>query len=273
MFSFLQTFEPNPVLFQLGLLTIHWYGLTMVLGVSLGIWVVLRLAQKNQIQPDSVYDLTFWLVVFGLVGARVYAVLLEWEYFAAHPAEIIAVWRGGLAIHGAILGGLAALIMYARKKRQPFWLWADILAPAIALGQAFGRWGNYFNQELFGRPTDAGWGIIISPANRPAGFEQFQFFHPTFLYESILNLVNFGALLYLHRVKTKFRLPAGCIVAVYLANYAIIRIIMEQFRIDRTPMFGGVRVPIIASAVLLVVAAGIFIKLCLKPSRLTRISE
>ena len=176
MLNFLHNFLPDPILFHWGFLTVHWYGVLVVAGIIAGLLLVLRLAKQFNIKSDEVYDLAFYLIIFSLLGARLYAVLLEWPYYLKNPGEIIAVWHGGLAIHGAIIGGLLTLVVYCRlaslrgrsgRKKQNFWQWADLIAVAIPLGQAIGRWGNYFNQELFGRPTSLPWGIPILRQNRP----------------------------------------------------------------------------------------------------------
>ena len=251
MVSLLHTFNPQPILVELGWFSIRWYGLLMVIGIIAGIAVVVRLARRDTISQDTVFDLAFYLILFSLLGARIYAVLLELPYYLKNPGEIIAVWHGGLAIHGAIIGGALTLLLYCWRKRQSFWQWADRLVVALPLGQAIGRWGNYFNQELFGKPTDLAWGIPISPANRPTEFLSSAYFHPTFLYESLLNFLNFALLFFLF---SKLSNRRGVLAGVYLINYAIIRITMEQLRIDSTPLWFGVRLPVVVSAFL--IAAG-----------------
>jgi len=264
--NFLHSFYPQSIAFSLGPVAIHWYGLFIVTGIFLGLLVVLRLAKYYGIQKDSVYDVAFYTVLFSIVGARLYAVLLFAPYYFANPTEIIAVWRGGLAIHGAIIGGIFGLIFYCYKKKDSFWKWADVLVPALALGQAIGRFGNYFNQELYGGPTDAPWGIPIDLVNRVAGFEAFEFFHPTFLYESILNLTVFLILIYLHVRRIKNINPvtnkpkAGRIALIYLMLYSVVRIIMEQFRIDDTPELLGLRLPVLVSIIIIIVAMGLLFK-------------
>ncbi len=275
MFNFLHTFHPNPILFTLGPVAIHWYGLLVVLGIVAGIAVATWLAKKYGIKSDQVIDLAFWLVIFGLLGGRLYAVFLFADYYFSHPLEIFAVWRGGLAIHGAIIAGAITLWVYAKKKQQSFWQWADIVVVALALGQAIGRWGNYFNQELFGKPTSLPWGIPIDIANRPQEFLQSEFFHPTFLYESLLNLVVFGILLTLHlrRIKKDCHpdpaaagegspgLQYGIIALIYLILYSAVRIGLEFLRIDETPAALGVRWPIVVSGMIILAAIWLMIQM------------
>ncbi|OGY45250.1 MAG: prolipoprotein diacylglyceryl transferase [Candidatus Buchananbacteria bacterium RIFCSPHIGHO2_01_FULL_39_8] len=292
-------------MFEFGFLRIYWYGLIIVLGVIVGLFVVLKLAKKFNISSDEVYNLSFYLIIFSILGARIYAVLLDLPFYLGNPFEIIAVWHGGLAIHGAIIGGLITLLIYStplppgeretkvsfplprwerikervkqnlaplsldllRKGRGglSFWQWADIIAPAIALGQAIGRWGNYFNQELFGTPTNMPWGIPIELNNRPLEYLNSQYFHPMFLYESVLDLLNFFVLLVLfYKLVGKLasgqvsKWASGMIFLVYLINYSIIRIIMEFFRTDLTPIVGGVRLPIVVSTAVIIAVICLF---------------
>ena len=258
MFSLLHNFLPQPIIWQSGLIKIHWYGIFIVLAILICLKLVLILAKKKNINSDQVYDLAFYLILFGLIGGRIYAVLLEWQYYFDYPWEIVAVWHGGLAIHGAIIGSVITLIYYCLKHRQSFWFWGDILAVVLPLGQAIGRWGNYFNQELFGRPTNLPWGIPIELSNRPLNYLSAQYFHPVFLYESILNLINFFILIWFYWHKDNFKLPPGRIMSVYLINYSIIRIVMEFLRLDDTPIVFGLRLPVAVSLMIIVVVAALW---------------
>ena len=250
----------------------------MVLGIIAGLTVVLKLAKRLSIKNDEVYDLGFYLIIFSLIGARIYAVFLELPFYLKNPFEIIAVWHGGLAIHGAIIGGVLTLIIYSWKKKQSFWQWADLLAPALALGQTIGRFGNYFNQEIFGKPTDLPWGIPIALQNRPIDYISQQYFHPTFLYESGLNLINFFILFFLLKLKNSsklqvtslprkiakrfiwgYRLQEGAIALVYLINYSLIRIAMEFLRTAHTPEIFGIRLPILVSLGIIILSLGLII--------------
>ena len=252
MINFLHTYLPQPLIWQFGFLKIYWYGVLIVLALVCGLIFVLKQSQKFGIKKDEVYNLGFYLVIFSLVGARLYAVFLGWQFYFANPLEIIAVWHGGLAIHGAILGGVITLLIYGWKKNQSFWLWADLLAPALALGQAIGRFGNYFNQEVFGKPTNLPCGIPISLANRPAEYFEYQYFQPTFLYESVLNFCNFFILwLLISRLKKK----EGTVFLIYLINYSLIRIVMEFLRVDQTLIVFGWRLPILVSLGIIILAS------------------
>lgn len=268
MFDFLYTFNPTPVLISFGPITIYWYGLCIVLGILAAIAVSLKISPRYNIDGEKLIDLVLWLVIAGVLGARIYDVLLEIDYYLTHPGNILKIWQGGLAIHGAIIGGLLALWLFSKKEKLNAWLIADIIAPGLALGQAIGRWGNYFNQELFGRPTSASWGLPIMPANRPADYMAFNHFHPTFLYESLGNLVIFGVLTYLHFWNLKKQkdtsennnkpLKTGLIASIYFILYSILRFGLEFVRIDKAPEFFGLRVPQIMS-LLIIVIAGIMI--------------
>jgi len=232
---------------------------------------------KVKIKSEAVYDLAFYLIFFGLIGARVYAIFLDYDYYWHNPAQIIAIWRGGLAIHGAVIGGVIAAIIYCRKNNKSFWFWSDLAAPGLALAQAFVRWGNYFNQEVFGKPTNLPWGIPIEFANRPIQFLSNTYFHPTFLYESILNIINFIILFFLFRrfyfknlaieklksdqkifnfFSNKSRL--GIIFLVYLFNYSVIRYLLEFIRIDNTLFIFDWRWPQVLSLLIITFTATIF---------------
>ncbi len=255
MIEFLHNYLPSPILFQIGELKIYWYGFLVVLGVCVGLIVLIKLARFYKITSDEVFDLVFYLIIFGLLGSRLYAILINLPFYLAYPSEIIKVWHGGLAIHGAVIAGVITLIIYCKKKGQSFWQWADLLAPAIALGQAIGRWGNYFNQELFGRPTSLPWGILISSDLRPIEYLDKKYFQPVFLYESILNFLNFLLLIFLFfKLKNKPQ-KTGLVFLIYLVNYSAIRILLEFLRLDETPIIFGMRWPILVSA--LIIAGGL----------------
>lgn len=257
MFDLLHNFVPQPVLFSWGPLTLYWYGLFVVSGILVGLKVIVSLAKKYNISSDEVFDAGFYVIIFGLIGARIYSVFLDFPYYLQNPTQVIAVWNGGLAIHGALIGGALAGFFYLKRKKQNFWQWADIVAPGIALGQAFGRFGNYFNQEIFGPPTGLPWGIPIEFKNRPLQHLEATHFHPTFLYESILNLINFAVLYYLYKKK---KLKTGNIFLIYLINYSVIRILMETLRTDRAPEIFGLRWPVLASIVLILFCVSLLYK-------------
>lgn len=258
---FLHTFHPQPILFHVGGLQIHWYGLFLALGTLAGFFVVSWLARQYRLSDQHMSNLFFLLIIGGFIGARLWHVSNEWGYYRLHPGDIMKIWNGGLGLHGGIIAGIIIVIAYALVKKVNFWVLADILAPGLILAQAIGRWGNYFNQELFGRPTTWAWGIPIDIANRPLGFQQFSFFQPTFLYESLGSLIIFIILFSWHRRRLRLKSEEnamggidleGAIVLAYFVLYSLLRISMETVRIDHTPIIGGIRLPIITSSVFIV---------------------
>lgn len=219
----------------------------LMFGAIAGFFLIQALTRRGNISANHIGNLFAWLIVVGLAGARFYHVLNELPYYLEHPAEILFIWLGGLGIHGALIAGLLITWWYAKKHRLGFLQLTDVLVPGLAIGQAIGRWGNYFNQELFGKPTDLAWGIPIDPTRRPAPYTQSEFFHPTFLYESLGNALISGLLVWLFRK----RLQPGTITLVYFILYAVLRISTESLRIDRTPIIAGIRLPIIVSALII----------------------
>ncbi len=264
MINFLHTFNPQPILFSLGPITIYWYGFFMVLSMILGIITAITIAKYYQVSKDQIIDLSFYLIIGGLIGARIYEIFLEFPYYWQYPLEIVKVWHGGLAIHGAIIGGILALWLFIKKnKGYDFWKLCAIVVPALALGQAIGRWGNYFNQELFGRPTNLPWSIPISLINRNNDFISFEYFHPTFLYESLGSLLIFGVLIFCHYLiikrgkgdaQTKKTNHFQATVLIYIILYSVLRFLTEFIRIDKTPMWGNIRWPQIISLLLIILS-------------------
>ena len=187
--------SPGPIFIKIGSLTIRWYGLLIATAVLIGVSLSQYLAKRRHVNPDLLGDLVIWLVIGAIPAARLYYVLFEWSEYAKNPGKIVAIWEGGIAIHGAILGGTIATLIFARINKISFWQLADLVAPSLILGQAIGRWGNFFNSEAFGSPTNLPWKLFIPLERRPLGYENFDYFHPTFLYESVWNLIVFGLLL------------------------------------------------------------------------------
>lgn len=248
LFDWLHTFTPSRIAFTFFGIPVYWYGLGYALALALTFWLGKKLTGPERVKAWE--EVWWWTAIFGLVGARLYFILLlEPVYFWHRPAEILAIWKGGMAIHGGILGGILG-ICYANSKlptanRQPPTLyWFDLVSPLLALGQAIGRFGNYFNQELYGRPTALPWGIPISG--------QAGYFHPTFLYESILDAL---LALFLWRTFKKNQQrgkPAGRVLALYLIGYGLIRFLMEFLRLDETTMLGFLRLPQVVATVMVV---------------------
>lgn len=238
--------SPGPEIVSIGPLTLRWYGLLIASAVLIGVALSQYLAKKRDIDPEKIGDLVIWLVIAAIPSARLYYVLFEWQTYAAQPGDILAIWKGGIAIHGAVLGGTLAVWIFASLNRLSFWQLSDIVAPSLILGQAIGRWGNFFNSEAFGRPTDLPWKLFIPLANRPAAYREFEYFHPTFLYESLWNLGVFALLLGLFfwdqrdNSKTTGKLKAGTLFLVYMIAYSAGRVWIEGLRTDSL-MIGPLR--------------------------------
>jgi phosphatidylglycerol:prolipoprotein diacylglycerol transferase len=255
--------SPGPLVFQLGPFALRWYGLLIALAVLAGLTLATRLGKARGIEPALIADLLPLLVLGAVIGARIYYVALEWRQYAANPMEALAIWRGGIAIHGALIGGVLTTILYCRWRKQAFWPLLDVLVPAVALGQAIGRWGNFFNSEAFGVPTDLPWKLAIPAVNRPPEFIDQLHVHPTFLYESLWNVGVCLLLLLLFRQASRGRinLPAGALSCVYLMAYSSGRVWIEGLRIDPLCLFsdppfcdGGLRMAQLVS--LLLIALG-----------------
>ncbi|HEY9615581.1 MAG TPA: prolipoprotein diacylglyceryl transferase [Microcoleaceae cyanobacterium] len=242
--------SPGPIIFEWGSLSIRWYGLLIASAVLLGVTLSQYLASRRRINPDLIGDLAIWLVVAAIPCARLYYVAFQWQEYAQHPEQIIAIWRGGIAIHGAILGGLIASLIFCRVRRVSFWQLADLIAPSLILGQAIGRWGNFFNSEAFGRPTDLPWKLFIPLDRRPPGYESFEYFHPTFLYESLWNLMVFALLvtLFFRDLRGKPQLKVGTLILVYMVTYSCGRLWIEGLRTDSL-MLGPLRIAQVVSLV------------------------
>jgi phosphatidylglycerol:prolipoprotein diacylglycerol transferase len=259
--SVLATFtSPGPLVFQLGPFALRWYGLLIALAVLVGLVLSTRLAKARGIDPGLIADLLPLLVLGAVLGARLYYVALEWRQYASNWVDVLSIWRGGIAIHGALIGGMVTTILFCRWRRQPFWPLLDVLVPSVALGQAIGRWGNFFNSEAYGLPTQLPWKLKIPAANRTPEFLEQLYFHPTFLYESLWNLGVTVLLLVLFRRASqgRLRLPAGALSCVYLMAYSSGRVWIEGLRIDPLCLFseppfceGGIRMAQLMSLVLI----------------------
>ncbi|HEV2127163.1 MAG TPA: prolipoprotein diacylglyceryl transferase [Thermomicrobiales bacterium] len=223
----------DPTAFSLGALDIRWYALFILTGIFAAIGLGSWLAERRGLDGEFAFDLAPVVVISALVGARLYYIILRWDYYLDHPVEAINVRLGGLTIHGGIIAGVLAVWWYTRRRNQPFLTWTDIIAPSLALAQAIGRWGNWANQEAFGTPTDVPWAVEIAPENRPRAYAEFETFHPTFLYESIFNLLNAIFLSWLVlQVPKRASLRAGDVTGIYLIIYGVVRLFIERIRTD-----------------------------------------
>jgi len=235
--------SPGPTLIELGPLTIRWYGVLIASAVLIGLFLSQYLAKRRGINPELIADLSIWLVLAAIPGARLYYVIFEWENYAGRPEDIIAIWQGGIAIHGAIFAGAIATLIFAKINQVSFWQLADLIAPSLILGQAIGRWGNFFNSEAFGTPTDLPWKLYIPEAKRPLQYADQAFFHPTFLYECLWDIGIFLILMYLFfwGLSHWQRYKIGTLACVYAAGYSAGRIWIEGLRTDSL-MLGSIQV-------------------------------
>ncbi|KRT71770.1 MAG: lgt, prolipoprotein diacylglyceryl transferase [Candidatus Rokubacteria bacterium CSP1-6] len=255
--------SPGPIFVQVGPLAIRWYGVLMAAAMAVGLWLAYRDARRRGVDPEELLKASELALLGGLVGARLYYVAFNWDYYSRALPKIIAVWEGGLAIHGGLLGGLLLGGGYAWWKRLPLPRYLDIVAPSLALGQGIGRWGNFFNEEAFGTPTSLPWKLYISPPHRPLLYAQEEFFHPTFLYEALWDFLVFALLLWVLRDRVA-RAPT-CLFWMYLGLYSVGRLIVEGFRTDSL-MLGSIRVAQLASGIGIVLAI-VLVPILLKRSR------
>jgi phosphatidylglycerol:prolipoprotein diacylglycerol transferase len=241
--------------FQLGPFYIRFYGIVLMTGALVGGWLASREARRRGYDPEIVWDLLIWLIIGGVIGARLWHVFtpspsalvvdpvtgqMVNPYFAGGTIrflDILSVWKGGLGIPGAVIGGAIALYFYARKNKLNFMEWTDISAPALALGQAIGRFGNFFNQELYGAPTNLPWKLFIDPQHRLPGFESVEYYHPLFAYEALLNLANMFLLIWVTR-NFEGRRKTGDVFLVYLIFYPIVRFLLDFLRLDASEIAG-----------------------------------
>jgi len=219
----------SPVAFSLGSWNIYWYGITFALAFLAGLAVLLKEARRAKLHSDLIINFVFGGTICGFLGARLVFAFLNWDYYYHHPLQTLNIWQGGLSLHGALLGGLIFIIVYSLIKKVNYWQILDIFAPAMLLGQVIGRWGNFFNQELFGYPTKWWLKMYISPFNRPYEYRSFAYFHPVFLYESFLCLVALIILLIIRRRKF---IKTGEVFLWYLISYSTIRFFIEFIRIE-----------------------------------------
>ncbi len=230
-----------------GIIWIRYYGLILMAGMLAGAYLATREAKRRNMDPERVWDALFWLVIGGIVGARIWHILtpppsmvamgITTKSYLTHPLKALSIWNGGLGIPGAVIGGALALYLYCRKNKLSFAQWADIGAPALALGQAIGRWGNFVNQEVYGAPTNLPWGIHIDEDRRIPEYRTVEMYHPLFLYESLWNLILLGLLLWISRRFSGW-LKDGDLFLFYLIGYPVGRFFLEFIRLDASQLAG-----------------------------------
>jgi phosphatidylglycerol:prolipoprotein diacylglycerol transferase len=261
--------------FFIGPLYIRFYGILIMLGAIAAAFLAEREARRRKLDSEFVWDALILVLIGGIIGARL------WHVFTPPPSmlvldpatgqyvnpyfingtpqilDILSIWRGGLGIPGAIIGGALALFFYCRHRKMSFAMWADIAVPGVALAQAIGRWGNFFNQELYGKPSTLPWAIYIDPVNRVPGYTQFSTFQPLFLYESLWNLLNMGLLLFLER-RIPDKLRNGVLMLIYLIGYPFGRFWLEFIKLD-SPRAGTININQTVMLVVLVLSAALLI--------------
>lgn len=246
--------SPGHIAFSIFNLDIYWYGIIMAVSMLLGLFTVLFIKNKfyKEISSDNIIDISFILIIFGIISARLYYVLLDYKYFINHPLEIPCIWNGGISIQGAILGGIIAFYIYAKENKLDFLKYADLFSFGLITGQIIGRWGNFFNSEAFGLPTSLPWKLYIPFPMRPVEYKQYEFFHPAFLYESLLNIIVL-LLMFLILVKKPDRKP-GVVFFSYIILYSVVRIIVESLRIDSVLNISNIHAAHIASCLYILLA-------------------
>lgn len=237
----------NPIAFRIGSLTIHWYGLIISFALLLGFSLVIYRSKNTEIPTEFFLDFFIIGIPVSLIGARLYYVVFNFDYYIRYPLQIIAIWKGGMAIHGAIIGGLIVLIVLTKKRQLSFLKVVDIIAPALILGQAIGRWGNFINQEAYGGVVSEQFINKFPELIKNQMYIEGSFRHPTFLYESIWNLFIFGILIWLSK---KDFIKDGDVFFSYLIGYSIGRFFIEGLRTDSL-MFLNIQVAQLVSILLI----------------------
>lgn len=248
--------SPGDIAFQIFGLPVYYYGIILAFAIFTGINCAYYLYKKffDKEKANCIFEFAPYLIIFGIVGARLYYCLVNYSYYIHHPFEIFYIRQGGLSIHGMIIIGIGLLFVFSKIYKMEFLKLTDTFLCSSALAQSIGRWGNFFNSEAFGFPTDLPWKLYIPISHRPFEFMNFEYFHPAFLYESILDLIIFIILLGLFR---KYSLKSGIITGLYLILYSIARLLVEQIRIDSALNIGNLAIAQIVSIIL--IAVGILV--------------
>ena len=256
-----------PTGFQVGPLYIRFYGIILMVGALAGAWLAAQEAKHRDQDTEIVWDGLIWVLIGGILGARIWHILtpppsmveqgITTAWYLTHPLDALAIWRGGLGIPGAVIGGVLALYLYTRRNKLNFLMWVDIAAPGLALGQAIGRWGNFVNQELYGKPTNLPWAIHIDPQYRLPGYENQATYQPLFLYESLWNLANMFLLLWISR-RFADRLKPGDVFLTYLLVYPLGRFLLEFIRLDPS-MVGGLNANQTLMLIVALLAGGLLV--------------
>ena len=238
------------VAIQIGTIPIYWYGIIIGAGVFIGLWLAMRESERRGLDKDLFVDLLIYAVPISIISARIYYVIFEWSYYKENLGDIYKIWNGGIAIHGALIGAVITTIVFARSRNISFWKIADIAAPSLILAQAIGRWGNFINQEAYGGEVSRQFleNLMLPDFIVNQMYIQGAYHHPTFLYESLWNLLGFGLLLLLRRVN----LRQGEMFLTYVIWYSIGRFFIEGLRMDSLMLFGELRMAQVLSLSLVI---------------------
>ena len=251
--------SPSQILCTICGVNIYYYGVIMAAAISVGTlfsdWAGTKFFG---LKKETIIDLAPYLIIFGILGARLYYCALNYDFYLRFPTEIVAIRHGGISIHGAIFGGAIGLWLFSIRHKLSALKLLDVCALGLPLAQAIGRWGNFFNSEAFGRPTDLAWKLYIAPQYRPIPYQDCEYFHPTFLYESILDLSIFAVLLLL--TKKKYIKKDGNLALIYLILYSIVRIFVESLRLDSVKYIFGMPVAIFMSIGIIIVSTLILLR-------------
>ncbi|WP_163099153.1 prolipoprotein diacylglyceryl transferase [Peribacillus alkalitolerans] len=245
----------NPIALDLGPLQIHWYGIIITVGIVLALILAMRESERRGLQKETFLDLILYAVPIAILSARIYYVIFQWDYYSQNPGDIIKIWNGGIAIHGALIGSVITAIVFAKKRNISFWKLADIAAPSILLGQAIGRWGNFMNQEAHGGEVSRAFleNLMLPDWIINQMYIEGVYYHPTFLYESLWNFAGVIILILLRRVN----LRRGELFLGYVIWYSIGRYFVEGLRTDSLMLTDTLRIAQVISIVLIVIAVGL----------------
>lgn len=250
--------SPSEIAFSLLGFPIYWYGIILALAILVGVYTAFML-YKNFYDKEKAFliiDFSPVVILVGILGARLYYCLVNYSYYLYNPTEILNIRQGGLSIHGMIIIGILVLFYFAKRYKIEFFELLDSFFVGTALAQSIGRWGNFFNSEAFGTPTNLPWKLYIPLEHRPSQFINFEYFHPTFLYESILDFIIFLVLLSIFK---KFSKTPGVIACIYLILYSFARIFVEHYRVDSVLNIDGIPVAQLMSLILISFASLVLI--------------
>lgn len=240
----------NNVFLDLGFIKIYWYSIMILTGAAIGLFLAYREFKRQGIEVAKLDNMVFFTIIFGIIGARIWYVLFNLDYYSKHLSEIFAVWNGGLAIHGAVIFGIVFLFFYCRKHKISFYKVVDIVMPAVLCGQILGRWGNFFNMEAHGTKVTRSFleSLCLPDFIIKGMYIKGHYYHPTFLYESLFNLM---LLIFILIIRRHRKIHEGTVLSIYMIGYGIIRFFIESLRTDSL-MLGSIRVAQLISILLFV---------------------